>query len=245
VPVLNTGMLALSGVNTDTTARQALALLEQAGPRQIGVGDWSWVLVDKSGAWAARVTPFDPAYRMYAEKCLSRPPLCWLPHLTNIIPLRRDGYVVVMERLWPADQDIALAFCAGLGIGCDSSDAPGKSFEGADDADLIELRGLVQQLLSEGARRFKLWGGSDIRPGNVMVDARGQLKLVDPLFLRGQAIVEALRDGRGDLLTDFSRCQIEDFLTIPVFETGGRADDLRRQVVLLYGEMADAQVLPN
>jgi hypothetical protein len=71
-------------------------------------------------------------------------------------------------------------------------------------------------LLADGAR-LRLWGGSDIRPGNVMVDAQGQLKLVDPIFLRGKAIVDALRDERPDLLTDFSRGQLEDFLTIPVF----------------------------
>lgn len=109
------------------------------------------------------------------------------------------------------------------------------------DADLAALRARLLVLLADGARRFQLWGGSDIRPGNVMVDARGQLKLVDPIFLRGRAIVDALRDGRRDLLTDFSRGQLEDFLTIPVFQTGGETNELRSRLVSLYGKRSISQ----
>jgi hypothetical protein len=231
-------MITLTAIHSDVTAQQAEALLEQAGWRQVGAGDWSRVLADPSDAWAARITPFDPAYRPYADACLSGPPLRWLPNMTMVIPLRREGYVVVMERLWPAKQDAAAAFCAALGIGCDSSQEANSTepFDVADDVDLTSLRAFMRELLAEGARRFQLWGGSDIRPGNVMVDDHGQLKLVDPMFLRGQAIVEALRDGRRDRLSDFPRCQLEDFLAIPFFESEGTADDLRRRLALLYDE---------
>jgi hypothetical protein len=175
---------------------------------------------------------------MFAEDCLRGPSNRWLPHMTLIRPLRRDGYVVVMERLWPADEDPAAAFCAALAIGNDSGYVlePRKPFEDADDADLAALRPRLTAMLADGARRFKLWGGSDIRSGNVMVDVRGQLKLVDPLFVRGHAIIEALQTGRRELLSDFSRLQLEDFLTIPPFAPGAGTDELRLRLERLYGD---------
>jgi hypothetical protein len=114
-------MLALPTISADVTAAQALKLFEQAGWRRIGTGDWSWVLADTSDTWAARVTPFDPAYRMHAVACLTGPPNRWLPHIATIIPLHQNGYVVVMERLYPANEAAASAFCAALAIGNDSA----------------------------------------------------------------------------------------------------------------------------
>lgn len=209
-------------------------MLEATGWRQVGVGDWSWVLADPADALAARVTPFDPAYRLHAEACLHGPPNRWLPKIDAILPLRREGYVVVMERLWPAEEERAAAFCAALGIRNDSGYAPSPDlpFPAADD-DLVALRTRVQALIEAGARRFKLWGGSDIRPGNVMAGADG-LKLVDPVFIRGLGIVEAVRDGRRDLLADFSREALEDFMTIPPFQPGEDTDALRRRLHEIY-----------
>jgi hypothetical protein len=153
------------------------------------------------------------------------------------MPLRQDGYVVVMERLYPADEEAASTFCAALAIGNDSGyvPPPGRPLDAVIDADLAALRARLLVLLADGARRFRLWGGSDIRPGNIMIDAKGQLKLVDPIFLRGKAIVDALCDGRSDLLTDFSRGQLEDFLTIPVFQPGRETNELRSRLAALYG----------
>lgn len=217
------------------TAAEARALLEAAGWRQVGVGDWSWVLVDPSDTLAARVTPFDPAYRLHAQACLDGPPNRWLPRIDAILPLRREGYVVVMERLWPAEEHRADAFCGALGIRNESGYAPPGDlpFPEADD-DLAALRTRVQALIDEGSRRFKLWGGADIRPGNVMADADGRLKLVDPVFVRGLGIVEAVRDGRRDLLADFSREALVDFMTIPPFQPGEDTDALRRRLHEIY-----------
>ncbi len=217
------------------SADQARALLEAAGWRQVGLGDWSWVLTDPAGALAARVTPFDPAYRLHAQACLDGPPNRWLPRIDAILPLRRDGYVVIMERLWPANEAYAAAFCSALGIVNDSgyTPPPDLPFAEADD-DLTVLRQRLTDLIGEGARRFKLWGGSDIRPANVMADGQGRLKLVDPVFVRGLGIVEAVRDGRLDLLADFSREQLEDFMTIPPFQPGEDTEALRRRLAELY-----------
>jgi hypothetical protein len=231
----------LPAIAPHATAQEALESLAQAGWAMIGVGDWSWVLGDPSGAWAARVTPFDPACEMYARACLDGPINRWLPRVARMLPLARDGYIVVMERLQPADEAQASAFCVALGIANDSgwtppSDAPLADFLGPD---LDALRSRVRALLDDGARRYRLWGGSDIRPGNIMVDPEGSLKLIDPIFIRGRAVVEAIEGGRRDHLADFSRPQLEDFLTIPVFPPGSQTDAIRARLASLFEPPGD------
>jgi hypothetical protein len=209
-------------------ARRALA---DDGWREIGVGDWSWVYADPSDEYAARVTPFDPAYRLHADACLNGPPNRYLPRVDRILPLKRDGYVVIMERLWPADEGKAAALCKAIGIVNDTGYAPPpETVAAAEDDDLAALRPRLRLLLAEGAQRFKLWGGSDIRPGNVMADAGGRLKLVDPVFVKGKAIVEAIAAGDRNALSDFSREQLEDFLTIPPFKPGPETEALKAKV---------------
>lgn len=220
----------------DADAGAAREHLERLGWRQIARGDWSWVLVDLQGARAARVTPFDPAYLMHARACLEGPPNRWLPRVEAIWPLRRDGYVTVMELLKPAPEAEAAAFCAALGVGNDSGYVPrGAAAALAPDEDLLILRDRVEALIAAGARRYRVWGGSDVRPGNVMMDVQGGLRLVDPVFLSGPKIVEAIQSGRIDLLADFSHGQLEDFLTIPAFTPGPGAEDLRRKLAELFG----------
>jgi len=41
-------------------------------------------------------------------------------------------------------------------------------------------------------------------------------------------VLESIRDGRADLLADFSRADLEDFLRIPAFVPGPDTDALRR-----------------
>lgn len=216
------------------SASEARRALEDDGWREIGVGDWSWVYADPSDAYAARVTPFDPAYRMHAEACLAGPPNRYLPRVDGILPLKREGYVVIMERLWPADEAEAAALCKAIGIANDTGyAAPPETVATSEDDDLAALRPRLCALLAEGARRFKLWGGSDIRPGNAMADAQGQLKLIDPVFIKGKAIVEAIAGSDRDALSDFSREQLEDFLTIPPFKPGPETETLRAKAASL------------
>ncbi len=230
-------MLALPNLPANATATEARHAFERDGWRLIGTGDWSWVFADPSDAWAARITPFDPAYRMFADFCLAGPPNSFLPHIESVLPLVREGYVVVMARLSPADADPAQRFCRALGIVNDSGYAPPQGMPTADpNGEIAELRKRLSALLAQGAQRFTLWGGSDIRYGNILVDGRGQLKLIDPVFVRGKAIVAAIASGEREALRDFSLGQLEDFLTIPVFKPGVETDVLRRRVAELLAK---------
>ena len=83
----------------------------------------------------------------------------------EVIPLRRDAYVVRMERLWPAETSAASAFCAALGIANDTGyQPPTAGPEVAPDApDLAALRVRLHALLARGRSRRRLWAGSDVR----------------------------------------------------------------------------------
>jgi hypothetical protein len=230
----------------DATAAQARDILEAAGWTEVGAGDWSWVLADPAGVWAARLSPFDPGYRMFAEACLAGPPNRWLPRMAAVVPLRDDAYAVFLRRLWPAPEAEASAFCAALGIANDTGYAAPVAGPAVDagDPDLAPVRDLIRTLMAEGAARYRLWAGSDIREGNVMADADGQLKLVDPVGIAGWKIVEALGQARADLLSDFSRRQLEDFLTIPYFGPGregeARRDEILGWIARLHGQAEPA-----
>jgi hypothetical protein len=230
-------MPALPDLSANIAADEARHAFERDGWQLIGTGDWSWVFADPSNARAARITPFDPAYRMFVEFCRAGPPNAFLPHIESMLPLARDGYVVVMARLFPASEEAAHRFCRALGIANDSGYALPQGAAMADaKGDIAALRERLRALLLQGARRFALWGGSDIRPGNILVDGAGQLKLIDPVFVRGKAIVEAIASGNREALRDFSRSQLEDFLTIPVFKPGAETDALRTRVAELFAE---------
>lgn len=228
-------MTQMPHIPRQASVAEAQAALAAAGWREVGVGDWSWVMADPEDRLAVRLTPFDPAYRLHAEAILAGPPNRWLPRIDAVTPLAGDGYAVVMERLWPADERRAEAFCGALGIRNDSGYQLRDDliFEDADD-DLAALRERILALSAEGARRYRLWGGSDVRPGNVMADGAGGLKLVDPIFLRGLGVVEAIQDGRRDQLADFTRSQLEAFLTIPPFRPGAETDAMAARLASLY-----------
>ena len=228
-------MPTLPHLAENTTAADARLAFEQSGWQLLGTGDWSWVYADPSATLAARITPFDPAYKMFVDFCLAGPPNHFLARIERVLPLVRDGYVTVMPRLFAADEEAAQRFCRTLGLRNDSGYMPPHGAPMADpNGDIAELRDRLKSLLAAGARRFTLWGGSDIRPGNILADAAGQLKLIDPVFVRGKAIVEMIVAGNRDMLRDFSQSQLEDFLTIPVFKPGAETDALRRRVAEIF-----------
>jgi len=180
------------------------------------------VLASPDGSQAARVTPWDAAYRLHAERCraASNP---YLPRIDAIAPVGSLGHLVVMERLYAAPEDRASALCAALVA---QGDSGWRAPEGADTAALANepavaaLRRHILALADEGARTLPFWGGLDVRPGNVMADAGGQLKLVDPVFVAGPKIIAALEARDRAALARLPKGALAAFFTIPPFKEG-------------------------
>ncbi len=218
-----------------STADQARAIFTGAGWRTVGSGDWAWVLASPDDNLVARVTPFDPAFRLFADASLKGPSNPYLVRIDELHPLRHQGYVVVMERLHTTDEYRARRLAAALTIDPEVAAAPSASAapDLAADPDVVDLRRRIGELVAAGERLFDLWGGADVRPENILQTADGQLRITDPVFIRGLDIFEAIRDGRADRLRDFSRADLQDFLSIPVFPPGPETDALRQKVDIL------------
>jgi len=233
-------MVPTPPISAEMSASEACARLEAAGWRLVGAGDWAWAFADPGDEWAVRVTPFDPGYRLFAEACVVAPANRWLPTVARVLPLARDGYAVVIDRLWPAEEAAASAFCAALGIVNETGappPTPGPAVA-VDEPDLVVLRAWTQELLAAARARYGQWVACDIREGNVMASRDGGLKLVDPVGVGGWKIAGALRDGRADLLADFSIRQLLDFLTIPYFGPGREGLEERDALLAIVERLA-------
>jgi hypothetical protein len=216
--------------NDAKTAQEACAAFEEAGWDCVAEGDWSWVFAAPDRNVVARITPWDPAYLLYAGICLRYPDNPYLPRIEKVSHLASGSYVIVMERLQPADPEQAAALCYAIGLGNDTGGTPDWTDVAMDtsileeDEDLAQLRQILKDALDFGHVHLPFWGGSDIGTGDVMVDPSGQLKLLDPFFIKGAAIIEAILNRRGDLLSRIPREEIKAFLNIPRLEARYASD---------------------
>lgn len=208
---------ALPPIRQGGTAGEACEALRDAGWREVGRGDWCWVFSDPADEVAARVTPWDRAYRLHVDICRRHPGNPFLQRIDSVVDLAAGGYVTFMERLWPPNETQALALCHALGFGNDSgwdwTERAAAAFP--ETPALAELRAILAEERAEGAATLPFWSGSDISPKNVMADANGQLKVIEAFFESGWKIVEAINTGAPDLPQRMSREELEAFFTIP------------------------------
>lgn len=220
----------------------AIARLDQAGWVEIGRGDWSWVYAAPAGDVAVRLSPWDPAYALHVRLCIDNPGNPYLQRIDRIDPLGRVGSAVWMQRLQAADEERAMAFCHALGFGSASNPewlqrTPATPWP-EDDASLRELRVLLATAMASGERTLPLWGGSDVSPKNILADHSGQLKLIDPFFVRGRDIVAALQRHDATALVGYRPDELRAFLQIPVFTPGPALAALQQAVDDLFTRTA-------
>ena len=184
--------------------RSARAKLEAAGWTWLAHGDWAHVYASPDGTRAARVCAFDPGYALHVRTCLAHPEAPWFQRIAWCSDLGPAGEIVVMERLFPADEAAAQAFCDRI--------------QGDTPEALRPLRAILDAAVAEGERTLGWFGGLDVRPGNVMQDAEGRLKLMDPYFVAGKDLVPAILEDAANVARHYSKAQLQAFLEIAVFE---------------------------
>lgn len=219
-----------------TRARDACAALALLGWQECGRGDWSWVLRDPSDSIAARITPWDAAYLMHGRMCIQHAHNPYLQRILRIQPLGRVGHAIFMERLHAADEARAAELVTALDLvsGVDSKQRSTAAHRTGDTPQLHELRTLLLAAEHQGRITLPFWGGFDVSTKNIMATGDGQLRLIDPYFVSGLAIVSALQNGETDRLRALSADELRAFLQIPVFADTEETAALRRVVDGMY-----------
>lgn len=227
-------------LSSQLTAPEAIASLTREGWREIAQGDWSCVFASPDGAVAVRVTPWDDAYLMHAEHCMANPGATHLPNVAGIFQLAGPAYAVYMQRLYPVEIARAEIFCAALGFPRDTDKAettPDPREVAALSAmpEVARTRAILDALFVR-AVALPFFGGSDIRPGNLMQDAAGTIKVIDPIFVAGPKILAAIEAGDAAALRQIPLAKLLAFLTIPAFKRGSEAETeaLRARLLSVY-----------
>ena len=145
-----------------------------------GAGDWAISLCSPDGAFAARISPFDPTGPLTAKLYRQAASTGRVPRLLHHTRLEGGGDLLVMEHLLPAPTEQAAGFLADIGAGAPS---------------LCDLVTILHRVHAQGAAVLPWWGPLDTNPANVMRRRDGTLVLTDPFYADGPNLYStALQD---------------------------------------------------
>ncbi|MFJ3959160.1 hypothetical protein [Arthrobacter sp. NPDC090010] len=150
--------------------------LRSAGWSSAGAGDWAIALRSPDGAFAARISPFDPmgpyTARLYREAAATR----HVPMLLLHLRLEGGGDLQIMEWLAPVPEDIARDVHQAIATGRPETAALAAIIDG----------------VHEDARALLPWCGPlDNNPANVMRAADGHLVVMDLFYADGLGLYTA------------------------------------------------------
>lgn len=176
---------------------EAIRTLEAAGYVKIGRGDWSRTFRRGDDPEVVRLTPFDPAFRLFAEAQLDDP-VDGFVAIHAVLPLGPTGFATVMAFGERVDQDAARRFCDALPLP-------------------VETR--IDALVAEGRKRWTFFGGRDVHLGNVLMTDR--LVLTDPVFIDGPRLRTAILEADVGALAAYDIGDLRAFSHLPFFAKDG------------------------
>lgn len=176
---------------------EAEQALKGAGYAETGRGDWSRIFRRGNAPEVVRLTPFDPAFRLFAEAQLADPVDGFVDVLA-LLPVGPVGFATVMAYGEPVDRVLAVRFCEALPVAVDAR---------------------IDALVAEGRKRWAFFGGRDVHPGNVLMTDR--LVLTDPVFIDGPRLRTAILEADVDALAGFDICELRAFSHLPFFAKDG------------------------
>ena len=183
------------------TYRQAARALLDKGYTQIASGDWSLVFKAPHADNVVKITPFDPAYLIFARLCRENPHRN-LPQIRSIVLLQRNGFIVEMPRYAKREREEHLGFLEMLRSALEKNETA--------NSEISLLCRILRQGLQQ-ASNLPYFAGIDWNLDNILFDGTTP-KFVDPFNIGGSKITERLE--RGDSV-DLDEQAVADFLTIP------------------------------
>ena len=184
------------------TARERLTA---SGYLQIAEGDWAWVHARPGAGQAVRVSPFDPAYRLFATVAAEHSQNPAAVGIETVTAHAGGGYSVTMERLDPVASAEATDWLAKL-----------LRREPAAQ-DLLEFVRAIE--LAVAVSEIPLLVGLDLNPANVMRrSTTGSLVLTDALWIHGTKLYELVTEDPSAALRLYSRTDLEAYAHIPCMD---------------------------
>ena len=163
----------------------ACSKLTEAGYFHLADGDWAQVFKAPSAPRVIRVTPYDPAYRVFAESCVNHPHLN-LPTLGHIVPLAKFGYAVELPLYEKGSPSDGQQFLDVLKLSLEGKKPP-------KDIPVMELARILSEALTAGHRTVPHFAGIDWNVDNVMF-LGGTPILIDAFYQDGPTITAKLKN---------------------------------------------------
>jgi len=179
VPELSAGLPRIPGLPWALLShRHVLAELATAGWVPCGVGDWAVALRSPQGTLAARVCPFDPAYRAFVDLCRECAGNRWLPRIELAAGLEGGGSVVVLEFVAPVDHPVHGQFAE-------------QWRARAGDAAFQQVRRAAQMIDAEYRESTPWWGRCGLDDAHIFRAADGPV-LIDVFCMAGTELYRAI-----------------------------------------------------
>lgn len=175
----------------------------------MGEGDWSWVYGRPDEPRVVRLTPFDPAFLLFAAVAGRQPDHLASPRIHDVTTFANSGYAVTMERLEPVPRDAALVWLTAL-MARDPSAEPLMRFVRA-----LELAVAESDL--------PLLVGLDLNPANVLRRPdSGDLVLTDALWIHGVRLFELVTTEPATALGLYTRPELTAYAHLPCMDDDGQ-----------------------
>lgn len=180
----------------------ACSKLERSGYLHLADGDWARVFRSPDAPKVVRITPYDPAYRAFAECCLEHPHPN-LPKITNFTCLDKKGYAVELPMFTAGELANRQQFLGEI------KDALNNG--SPRNLRLTALCQIISEGLNIGRRIVPYFAGIDWNVDNIMFDGDVPI-LTDAFYQDGPTITARLKNQEK---LDLSEEDIQAFLKIP------------------------------
>lgn len=168
----------------------------------IASGDWAVLFQSPEKDSVIRITPYDPAYKLFAETVLTsyHPNL---PAISSITCMKKSAYAVEMPLYQTGPEELRVEFLNRVKAAMESG-------EGLN-SNLSRLGTILRAGLEKGFKDIPYFAGMDWNPENVMFNGSVPV-LIDAYYQKGEEITRLARNGDATLL---STEELESFFIIP------------------------------
>lgn len=202
----------LASVTSGTEYRQLERQLRALGWAECGAGDWAFALRSPRGAYAARISPFDPAAPYVAMLYRRATGTGQVPALAGHRTLAGGADLTVMEFLRPVPQRVAAEFLRSID---------------RRDPEVAELADAIAEVHALVASEQPWWGPLDSNPANVMRGNDDRLLVTDLFYADGPRLYAAASTDPDRVVRDYPPQKRRHFTELPLTSSGGWDEDER------------------